>query len=143
MRDQLRVGAILVTAAVLGLVLPGCAGLVRASHAPGSAGNIQTLDYKSMVVPPPGILYSSFKAPQRLANGALGSRSGTAAVQSIGLPPLPLPGLKTGVNLFSWGDASTEQAKRNGGISRVTHVDYDCRMILMVYRRYTTEVYGN
>jgi hypothetical protein len=140
-RDQRRVGAILATAAVLGLLLFGCAG---GAGRLGAAGVVQVSDFKSAVVPPPGIVYSDFKAPQRAATaGTLGTRKGTAMVQSIGLPPLPFPGLSTGVNLFSWGDASTEEAKRDGGVSRVTHVDYDFRMILMIYRRYTTEVYGN
>jgi hypothetical protein len=108
------------------------------------ARGAQVSDFTSAIVPPPGILYSGFKAPQRpQATGPLGSKKGTARVQSIGLPPLPVPGLATGVNLFSWGDASTEEAKRNGGVSQVTHVDYDFRMILMIYRRYITEVYGN
>lgn len=135
MRIQRRLGTILVSVALLSL-LCGCAGSVRRLGIGRIAG------YQSAVLPPPGILYTSFKAPQRDVRGPLGTKKGTASVHSIGLPPNPWTGM-LGWDLVSWGGASTEEAKRNGGIREVTHVDYDFRLILMVYRRYTTEVYGN
>lgn len=136
MRIHRRLGALLVAAAVCCLLLPGCGGKANRLGIGRIAG------YQSMVLPPPGLLYSDFKAPQRPAVGAVGSKKGTATVHSIGIPPNPWTGL-LGWSLFSWGDASAETAKQSGGISEISHVDYDFRLILMIYRRYTTEVYGN
>ena len=129
------IGSVLVAVALFSL-LCGCAGSGR------RIGLGRISGYQSAVLPPPGILYSDFKAPQRDARGPLGTKKGSATVHSIGLPPNPWTGL-LGWDLVSWGNASTEEAKRHGGIRNVTHVDYDFQMILMVYRRYTTEVYGN
>ena len=95
------------------------------------------------MAPPPGIIYSHYKAPLDIQPGTLGSKKGSASVHQIGLPPLPLPGLAAGLDLFSWGDASVKQAATNGGIRNVHQTEYDYRVILMIYREFTTEVYGD
>ena len=40
------------------------------------------------------------------------------------------------------GDASIEAAKKNGGITKVHHVDYGVKNILGIFGTYTTTVYG-
>ncbi len=48
----------------------------------------------------------------------------------------------TGIILFSTGDASIGTAMRNGGITRVHHVDYNVKNILFLYSEVLTTVYG-
>ena len=71
------------------------------------------------------------------------SRVGRSTSFQIGLPPLPFPGLTSGIDLFAWGDASVKSAAQSVGISDVKHVDRAYSVILMIYRRFTTEVYGD
>jgi hypothetical protein len=47
-----------------------------------------------------------------------------------------------GILLYATGDASISAAMRNGGITRVHHVDHETTNILGVYAKYTTIVYG-
>lgn len=47
-----------------------------------------------------------------------------------------------GVILFGTGDASIGAAMRNGGITKVHHVDYSVMNILFLYTEITTIVYG-
>ena len=47
-----------------------------------------------------------------------------------------------GILVFATGDASISAAMRNGGITRIHHVDNDTVNILGIYAKYTTIVYG-
>ena len=47
-----------------------------------------------------------------------------------------------GILVYATGDASISAAMRNGGITRVHHVDHETMNILGIYARYTTVVYG-
>ena len=46
------------------------------------------------------------------------------------------------LSMFAWGDASINTAKKNGGISKVHHVDWEASNILGLYGKYTVIVYG-
>ena len=48
----------------------------------------------------------------------------------------------TGIVMFASGDASISTAMKNGGITRIHHVDHETTNILGVYSKYTTIVYG-
>lgn len=48
----------------------------------------------------------------------------------------------TGVILFNTGDASIGTAMKNGGITKVHHVDYSVKNILFLYNETLTIVYG-
>ena len=48
----------------------------------------------------------------------------------------------TAIILFSSGDASIGAAMRDGGITKIHHVDYDVKNILFFYNEVTTIVYG-
>jgi hypothetical protein len=127
----------------------GCVGINMRPDLPYRA--ISKL--KTAVKPPPGLLYSKYKAPlvfrpQISAIGdfkpiTFGSKVGTSTAISIGLPPLPFPGLALGVELFSWGDASGEAAAKSAGIQEVDHSDYQFEVYLAIFRRVTIEVYGD
>ena len=47
-----------------------------------------------------------------------------------------------GIIIFASGDASISAAMKNGGITRVHHVDSESMNILGIYAKYTTNVYG-
>jgi len=110
-------------AALAGLVLAGCA---NRSDVPYCA----LVRVSAPVIPPLGLLYTDVHAPLSLAATSFGARHGTAVSHQIGLPPLPLPGLTTGLDLFAWGDASQKTAAANGGITTVRHADYELRVVL-------------
>lgn len=55
-------------------------------------------------------------------------------------------GRSTMRSIFGWyasGDASVDTAARNGGITRIHHVDIESQTILGVIADITTVVYGN
>ena len=95
------------------------------------------------VIPPKGILYTKIKAPIWLGPTSFGSRMGSATTRQIGLPPLPVPGLTTGLDLVAWGDASIQSAAAGAGITDVKHVDYESQVFLLFFRKFTIEVYGD
>ena len=45
--------------------------------------------------------------------------------------------------LWATGDASIETAAKNGGITKIHHVDHESQVILGIIADYTTIVYGN
>lgn len=45
--------------------------------------------------------------------------------------------------LWATGDASIETAAKNGGITKIHHIDHESQIILGVIADYTTIVYGN
>ena len=47
------------------------------------------------------------------------------------------------MGFYAVGDASVETAAKNGGITKIHHVDYETQSILGVIADYTTVVYGN
>ena len=47
-----------------------------------------------------------------------------------------------GIIVYATGDASITAAMKNGGITRVHHVDNETMTILGLYAKYTTIVYG-
>ena len=79
---------------------------------------------------PIGALYTNVKLPvSATANAQAPTKKGTAQCTSI-------------LGLFATGDASIEAAKQNGGITKITHVDYDASNVLGIYGKYTVTVYG-
>ncbi len=94
------------------------------------------------VLTPPGLLYTNTKAPLAFGPTDFGSKVGRATSSQIGLPPLPFPGLTSGIDLFSWGDASVKAAAANGGISNIKHTDYAYEVYVAIFRRFTVEAYG-
>ncbi len=79
-----------------------------------------------------GCLYANVKAPLDIDadKTAIGSKVGTSSIQSV-------------LWLVAWGDASTEAAAKNGGISVVHHMDQEAFSVLFgLYSKHTTIVYG-
>ncbi len=81
----------------------------------------------------PGCLYSNITVPldSDLDNTQMGNKVGSAEFQSV-------------LGLFAWGDAGTQAAARDGGISTLRQADLKIFSILgFVYYRQTTVVYGD
>ncbi len=81
---------------------------------------------------PTGILYTDLKLP-------LGATSNTApSTMKVGVATCT-----SVLALVTLGDASIEAAMKNGGITKVHHVDWSAKNFLGVYGEYTTTVYGD
>lgn len=79
---------------------------------------------------PLGGLYTELKLPVTdTGNGGSGSKTGTAECMSV-------------LSLVATGDCSIQAAKKNGGITKVNHVDWDARNILGIIGNYKTVVHG-
>lgn len=77
---------------------------------------------------PFGGLYTELKLPVT-ANGNGGKKQGTAECKSI-------------LSLVAVGDCSIETAKKNGGISKVSVVDWEAKSVLGLFGEYKVHVYG-
>jgi hypothetical protein len=80
-----------------------------------------------------GCVYVNIKAPldRDVNRTELGSKVGTSSSQSV-------------LWLFAWGDAGTEAAARNGGITTITHLDAAYRSYLFgLYSERVTIAYGD
>ena len=77
---------------------------------------------------PVGVLYTELSLPIT-ATGAQGKKEGTAECKSI-------------MALVAMGDCSIETAKKNGGISKVSNVDWEAKSVLGIIGEYKLHVYG-
>jgi hypothetical protein len=79
---------------------------------------------------PFGSVYTEMKLPiAATANGGQVSKIGTATCTSV-------------LTLVALGDCSIDTAKKNGGITKVYHVDWDAYNILGIYGKYKLTAYG-
>jgi len=79
---------------------------------------------------PIGGLYQEMKLPvTATGEGAKAPKVGTAMCESY-------------LGLVAMGDASIETAKKNGGITKVHHVDWEVKNILGIIGKYKVVVYG-
>jgi hypothetical protein len=78
-----------------------------------------------------GFLYSHVTAPVGVTGSAdKPTKVGRAHVRSI-------------FGLYAYGDASIETAAKNGGITKIHHVDHETQSYFGVLADYTVVVYGN
>lgn len=82
-----------------------------------------------VMTPAVGTIYSNTSAPIAATMASDYSKSGTASCSSI-------------LGMVATGDASITAAMRNGGITKIHHVDYNSTSILGLYAKMTTTVYG-
>jgi hypothetical protein len=81
----------------------------------------------------PGCLYAHYKGPldTNLDQTKLGNKVGTSSAQGV-------------LWMVVWGDAGTQAAAMNGGITTLNHADYEIFEILYgLYFKQTTIVYGD
>lgn len=77
---------------------------------------------------PMGALYTELKLPIT-ATAISGRKHGSAGCTSV-------------LGLVATGDCSIETAKRNGGITKVSGVDWEAKNILGLFGDYKVNVYG-
>ena len=78
---------------------------------------------------PIGMAYTEVKVPCEATSAAKDLKVGTSECISV-------------LGLVAIGDASIEKAMKNGGITKIHHVDWDAKNILGIYGMYKTTVYG-
>ncbi|MBE6412535.1 MAG: TRL-like protein family [Opitutales bacterium] len=78
---------------------------------------------------PHGTLFTEVKMPVSASDNVVASKVGTSMCKSY-------------LGLVSVGDASIETAKRNGGITKVTSVDWEVRNVLGFIGEYKCIVRG-
>jgi TRL (tRNA-associated locus)-like protein len=79
---------------------------------------------------PQGLFYTDVKLPVNVTgNGGKAPKVGTAECSSF-------------FALFATGDCSIESAKKQGGITRIHHVDWDAKNVLGIMGNYKLIVYG-
>ena len=76
-----------------------------------------------------GAIYTDVKAPMGVTSNVGASKVGEASATSI-------------LGLIATGDASIQAAMKQGGITKVQHVDYNTTSVLGIYATYTVTVYG-
>jgi len=79
---------------------------------------------------PLGVIYTELKQPVAVGDKpVMGTKTGRAMSTSV-------------LGIVATGDSSITAAARNGGITKISHVDYEVRNILGLIGEYTTVVYG-
>ena len=81
------------------------------------------------VSPVTGFVYSDVRGPGSATSNAGYSKVGTATAESF-------------LGFIAMGDASIEAAMKDGGITKIHHVDYESKNILGIYATFTVVVYG-
>lgn len=82
-----------------------------------------------VVAPVTGVLYKNVDAPLAATMASASSKRGESSCSSI-------------LGIVATGDASIDAAMRNGGITKIHHVDYNGTSFLGIYATMTTTVYG-
>jgi hypothetical protein len=81
------------------------------------------------VSPVTGFVYTDVRGPGSATSNPGYSKVGTATAESF-------------LGAIAVGDASIEAAMKDGGITKVHHVDYESKNILGIYATFTVVVYG-
>ncbi len=76
-----------------------------------------------------GVIYTNVHAPIAATSNANATKTGTAKAKSI-------------LGIVATGDASINTAARNGGITKIHHVDEHSYNVLGILARYEVTVYG-
>ena len=76
-----------------------------------------------------GAVYQNVTQPVTVTSNAIGHKVGTAKCMSI-------------LGIVALGDAGINEAAKNGGIKKISHVDCKAFSILGVYTTYEYFVYG-
>ena len=78
---------------------------------------------------PMGALYTELKLPVAATGNGADKKHGVAECKSV-------------LGLVATGDCSIETAKKNGGVSKVSAVDWEGKNILGIFGEYKLHVYG-
>lgn len=76
-----------------------------------------------------GALFTSVQGPVTATPNSAVSKVGESCASNV-------------LGLFATGDASIEQARRNGGINEVSTIDHHSTSVLFIYSKFCTVVRG-
>ena len=76
-----------------------------------------------------GMVYTDVSGPVGATSNTAGSKMGQAT--------------STGIICVATGDSSIKTAAANGGITKISHVDYHTTSVLGIYAKTTVTVYGD
>lgn len=80
-------------------------------------------------MPPTGIIGATRAPLSTEGNWDIGSKTGTASSTSV-------------LGLYASGDCSIATAAKNGGLKKVTHVDYEYENVIGIWQKATVIVHG-
>jgi len=78
---------------------------------------------------PVGTMFTELKLPVDAETGVKATKVGTAECQSV-------------LCLIATGDCSIDTAMKNGGITKISHVDWEVKNVLGIIGNYKVTVYG-
>ena len=93
--------------------------------------------FQTAVKPGPGLLYSNYKAPLTVNYDKTKTSGKSAQVLTYYIWE-PIFGTS-----YSWGDASTQAAATQAGITKVNYADYEWWTILSIFGKFTVTVHGD
>ena len=93
--------------------------------------------HQSEFAPPPGVLFSSYKAPLLIDfdESSVSRESGNASTECFSVPGT------YGLLSFAWDDCSLDTAAKNGRLGNVGTADYEFLNIWGIYAKTTVHVY--
>ena len=77
-----------------------------------------------------GAIVTSVQGPVAMTENVGSKKSGKSCASNV-------------LGLFATGDASIEQARRNGGVAKVASVDHSAFSVLFLYSKFCTIVHGD
>lgn len=80
--------------------------------------------------PVTGYVYQETQSPVSVTSNPLGSKKGEATATSV-------------LGWFAFGDASVQKAAKDGGITKISHIDQKSTSVLGLFAKYTITVYGD
>lgn len=106
--------------------------IVKASAATLAAASLLLLSgcYSAPVMPPSGFIYANVEAPISMGGSDSGSRKGEASAKAL-------------LGMIAWGDASSDRAMKDGGITTLKRLDYEFFNFLGIYQSFTTVAHGD
>ena len=93
------------------------------------------------VRPPGGLIYSSQSAPVTIDFD--GNPVGSATKKVSSSQTHWFQDILLGTGSYGFDEVALEKIAREGGIEKISYVDYDLFNILGVYQRFTVNVHGN
>jgi hypothetical protein len=106
---------------------------------PGNGGS----DYVAPILPPPGLLYSDYKAPLSTRFRDIPVGTSVTKQSSDTVKSFIIPFILGGFIGFTWDEAMIQEIADEGGIEEIAYADYDFMTILSIYSELTINVYGN
>ena len=80
--------------------------------------------------PVTGYVYQETQSPVSVTSNPLGSKKGEDTATSV-------------LGWFAFGDASVQKAAKDGGITKISHIDQKSTSVLGLFAKYTITVYGD